>query len=138
MLSTDTRDNNEYKKEKDPGYILIPAESQEKIRSFLMRVKFSPVKHPESTEGNLAIEAIRDCWNIEDQCTDEEGYGRDNHNTNATKICEIEFMTAETRGTAHVQLMLAILARAWPPRMLFRMVNPTPPATESRLGIMTP
>jgi len=29
MFSTDTRDNKEHKKEKEPGNILIPAESQE-------------------------------------------------------------------------------------------------------------
>jgi hypothetical protein len=32
MFSTDTRDNNEHKKEKEPGNILIPAESQEIVQ----------------------------------------------------------------------------------------------------------
>ena len=40
MFSADTRGNNEDKREKDPGDILIPTESQENLlKSFLIRVK---------------------------------------------------------------------------------------------------
>jgi hypothetical protein len=68
--------------------------------------------------------------------TDEEGDHRDDHNPNANKICEIHNCLA--RSTAHVQLMLAILARAWPPSMLFKMQKPTLLVSESKLGTMAP
>jgi hypothetical protein len=38
----------------------------------------------------------------------------------------------------HVQLKLATLERAWPPRMLFRMLNITPAVIERKLGIIAP
>jgi hypothetical protein len=37
-----------------------------------------------------------------------------------------------------VQLMLAILARAWPPSMQFRVQKPTLLMSESKLGTMAP
>ena len=53
-----------------------------------------------------------------------------------TKICEIHDFVA--RSTTHVQLRLATLERAWPPRMLFRMLNITPAVIERKLGTMAP
>jgi hypothetical protein len=38
----------------------------------------------------------------------------------------------------YVQLKLAILERAWPPTMLFRMAKPMPLITVSKLGTMAP
>jgi hypothetical protein len=68
--------------------------------------------------------------------TDDEGNHRDDHNPNANKLCEIHDHVA--RNTTHVQLMLAILDRAWPPSILFRTQNPTASATASNPGTIAP
>ena len=90
MFSTDTRCNKEHKKEKDPRNILIPAESQENAQvvpnggeSGHQLRTLSPQK---DTYPSRRLEIVRTSGAI---CTDEEGDRRDNHNSNASKICEI-------------------------------------------------
>ena len=40
--------------------------------------------------------------------------------------------------TTHVQLMFAILERAWPPSILFRVLKPTEVVIERKLGTVAP
>ena len=45
---------------------------------------------------------------------------------------------ARNTVTTHVQLMFAILARAWPPSILFKVLNPTEVVIERKLGTAAP
>jgi len=45
---------------------------------------------------------------------------------------------ARNTVTTHVQLMFAILARDWPPSILFRVLKPTELMIERKLGTAAP
>lgn len=71
-----------------------------------------------------------------DTVTDEEGYHGDDNDPNAIKIRETDSRVGSR--ITHLQLILAILARACPPSMQLRTQKHTPFVTKSRLGSMTP
>jgi CBS domain-containing protein len=80
-------------------------------------------------------------WETEDilgvTTTDKEGDHSDDHNSNASNmICENHRRLVGI--ITHVQLVLAMLARACPPSMQPKVQKPTPLVMRSRLGSMTP
>jgi hypothetical protein len=137
MFSTDTRGYNEDKKKRNPSAILVPEEGQ---GNPAVVPDWGDNAHQLRTlipqKDTYSINAIRNRRNTGTTSTDEEGDYWDDHNPDAKTKSEIYDRVA--CNITHVQLMLAILERAWPPSMQFRMLNPTPLMTTSKLRNIVP
>lgn len=136
IFSADTRGNNKDEKRRNPGTVFVPAVGQKAPE--VIPIDNAHQLRTLSPQKDTCLSTRSEIAGIKGtKLTDEEGDHRDDHNPNANKVCKTHGCVVALL-TAHVQLILAMLARAWPPSMLFKIQKPMLLMSESKLGTMAP